>query len=198
MVTTLNYGLYSDENFALIAHEIANTIAVSSHNGAEHITRIINNNFFGGQALSPKSFGNILSINSPIIWYPIRNYVKIDSEPNFFNTIGYIEGIPYLGSFIAILMSFGHLVEMNLARRDLRNAVSSLNYTNPNDESYRDKVKAVVENALYYTTEKNALVGSLLAIIPFVKPIVRIGQGISYHLISTINHISAKLRPQHR
>ena len=86
---------------------------------------------------------------------------------------------------LAIINAIGHLFYMSSSYQALKEAVVGLKATARTDTNmnrgacifYTDKV---FDAAVDYTVHRNHLIGSLLSIIPFAKPIVRLAQGSLY------------------
>jgi len=156
------------------------------------VSKKINDAFFGGGPLVPKSFVHLLSISSPksptFIAHEMdgRVFITIRKELFWRKVVGYIEGIPVIGSAVAVINALGHFYSMISSYLKLRKEVKELNeierttYNVGRGASCHFTSK-VFDAAVVYTVHQNGFIGSLLAIIPLVKPIVRIAQGTLYH-----------------
>jgi hypothetical protein len=101
--------------------------------------------------------------------------------------MGFVEGIPIIGSAIAALKTIYHLFGMLSSYSTLKKAVKKLNATERSDYNVGrgascHYTKKVFEAAIDYTVHQNHLVGSLLSLIPFVKPITRIAQRVIFNV----------------
>ncbi len=150
----------------------------------------INNTFFGGGVFSPKSFSELASVEIPrspthITVYSDGRVVEIRTKISNSAILGYIEAIPVMGSCLAIINAIGHLYHMGQSYRALQRAVVELQGIERTDHNmargacsyYADPV---FDAAVDYTVHRNHMLGSLLSIIPFAKPTVRLAQGILY------------------
>ena len=97
-----------------------------------------------------------------------------------------MEGIPVIGSAIAAIKTLFHLFGMLASYCELKRAVKDLNSTIRNDYNVNRGASCSVTSKVFaaaidYTVHQNHLVGSLLSLIPLVKPTIRIAQGIIYN-----------------
>lgn len=157
------------------------------------ISKKINHVFFEGGIFDPKSFESLFSIYIPerttcVIYEPNgHSYIIIKKKTSYSAVMGFVEGIPIVGSPIAAINTIYHLFGMLSSRSTLKKAVKNLNSIERTDYNvrrgassyYTEKVFAA---AIDCTVHPNYLVGSLLSIIPLVKPIVRLAQGVIYNV----------------
>ena len=151
----------------------------------------INAAFFQGGVFAAKSFSDLASVEMPEHPFCISNIdgrgrgVEIGKQTSTSAVLGYIEAIPVIGSVLAIINAIGHLFYMLSSYQALKRAVVELKAMERNDYNmgrgacayYTDKV---FDAAVDYTVHRNHLIGSLLSIIPFAKPIIRLAQGSLY------------------
>jgi hypothetical protein len=190
MMMNLNlvYGKQLESNYLDAGETIAKEVTSGGYFG---VSIKINDTFFGGGPLKPKTFAQINSVIIPKSPCYIENlnghgYITIRKAVSISAVLGFVEGIPVIGSAIAIIKGLGHLYGMIASYSALKKAIKELNDTERNDFNvgrgascyYTHKV---FEAAIAYTNHQNQLVGSVLSLIPFVKPIVRIAQAAIYH-----------------
>jgi hypothetical protein len=191
----IQYGRVVEHQFLLAGQRVLQTYNSSN---IFQVAEQINEAFFGGGALAPKSFSHLASVKIPVFSerrYQAQTggniYVQIRDELSLSSMLGYMEMIPYIGSAIAVIAALGHLYYMITSYFVFTQAVTHLQNTpfNP-DNMHRGfctrAAKDVLEAATSYTTHQNLLVGSLIAMIPYVKPTVRMMQaGIYYQTEQT-------------
>lgn len=176
-------------------------IARDVENGQfDQVRNKLNAALFQGGPSTPKNFKQLISISDPSSEVITHRKVTVKQNPetnnwerdgrlfylfeiekkiSFSAVMGVLEGIPVIGSAIAIIMTIGHLISMSYARTNLQSASENLIQDPSNDVSY--KTREVFAHALKYTMHRNYLIGSLLSIVPLLKPIVRLIQGIMSH-----------------
>jgi hypothetical protein len=114
-----------------------------------------------------------------------RVRVQIKKQISTSAIFGYLEAIPMIGSALAIINAIGHLFYMLSSYQALKRAVIELKETERNDFNMGRGACAhfthkVFDAAVNYTVHRNHLIGSLLSIVPFAKPIVRLAQRAFY------------------
>lgn len=188
MPFNLVYGKQLDSHYLDAGAAIALDVTEGKFLG---VSEKINNAFFGGGALTPKSFTQLTSLEIPDVpavrdnFPEEQRYITIKSQISFSAVMGYVESIPLIGSAIAIINSHFQLFAMLSSYTTLKRNVTILNDTlrnsptNPSDMTY--KTSLVVAASIDYTVHQNHLIGSLLSIIPLVKPMMRVAQGILFH-----------------
>ncbi|HSW86855.1 MAG TPA: hypothetical protein VLG49_05075 [Rhabdochlamydiaceae bacterium] len=149
------------------------------------VTRKINNTFFDGCPLAPKSFASMASMNVPV--RPPRDlgnnvvYVEMKEKISLGGILGFIEGVPLIGSAIAAVHAIGELYCTIIFYLKLDDVVRHFDYSVEREE----KLDKIFDTAVAATMHQNRLIGSLLGLIPLVKPAVRASQGILFHLYRT-------------
>ena len=165
------------------ATEVANDV---SKGATSSVVDKMNRIFFGGGALDPKHIDFIVSDSMPLFEAKIltnqdlplqkANFKVINVKQNSsFHLWGYLEAIPVLGSVLGFFALIGHQFKKRSIERSLRLAVKEMD----NDGDEKMKLAAatrVLTLAAQYTQNHNQRIGSLLALVPLVKPIVRIRQ----------------------
>jgi len=188
MALPITYGNFLESNYLdageMIAQDVGNRKFCS-------VSKKINRAFFGGGPFSPKSCCQIISAAVPkkpgfIVRQNNQSYVTIKPEVSCCGCFcTFLETIPILGSALAALNILSHFFGMLSSYGKLKKAVADLNAT-PRTAYNLDRgasshyTHAVFTQAVSYTVEQNRLYGSLLALIPFLKPTVRLGQRIIY------------------
>ena len=159
--------------------------------GASSVSRTLNTAFFGGGVLAPKSFTSLFSLNYPVnplyIEHGPPSHITIGKERSYSVALGLVEAIPVIGTVVAIFNTFYHLYSLYPSYCALKKAVVELKQTERTDYNVDrgaccSKTKAVFEAAVNYTMHRNLLTGSLLGLIPWVKPITLLAQGIIFNL----------------
>lgn len=192
----INYGFCSPNSIFLEAENIANDIV---NDNVDSVVDKMNRIFFGGGALDPKHVDFVINENRPLFGAKILTQKDFPLQESNFKAIdvkkdqscylfGYIEGIPLLGSILAMFALISNQfrkmhVEKNitLAAREIKNL------TNTNDENVKLLTATkILTLATQYTQYRNKQIGSLLALIPFIKPLVRAIQ-IAIPLVQLIN-----------
>ena len=92
-----------------------------------------------------------------------------------------------IGSAIAAINTLYHFFGMLSSYSTLKKAVKYLNATERSDFNVGRGASCVATEKVFaatidYTVHQNLLVGSLLSLIPLLKPIVRIAQGIIFNV----------------
>ena len=195
MALNLVYGKQQESNFLDAGEAIAEDVAQGKF---FEISKKLNNAFFDGGVFTPKSFASLASINIPKnpthrsyeleldIDDHYHCYITIGKKTSFSAVMGFVEGIPVIGSAIAALKTIYHLFGMLSSYTTLKKAVKELNDTERSDYNIGrgascHYTKKVFEAAIDYTVHQNHLIGSLMSLIPFVKPITRIAQGVIFN-----------------
>jgi hypothetical protein len=154
----------------------------------------VNDLFFGGSCLAPKEFAHICSVKIPKVNLCKQPFEiedgSIEIEPVLSKgaILGYLEGIPVLGSAIAAISFFGYLYNVWKSADRLNKSVEKFNkmdleldvdleLDNTNNKLLKTAVK-VCNAAIDCAVNYNLLKSSALSIIPLAKPIVRIAQGL--------------------
>ncbi|MCK4934231.1 MAG: hypothetical protein KAR79_01465 [Simkaniaceae bacterium] len=151
----------------------------------------MNDAFFGGGVLAPKSINYLFTLSDPkaphFLWLDRLNRNSRSSyfqvENSNYSYLAISEGVPFIGSAIATMNATLHLFMMWRSYQYLHNAVEAFGTVEHRDENLHDSwqyTEYVVNAARDYTLHRNYLMGSLLSIIPFAKPTVRVLQGILY------------------
>ncbi len=191
MSFNLVYGKNLESNFYDASEDIAKEFKAGRCDSG--VTKKINDTFFGGGPLAPKPMEQLISSRYPEQLSGLTGIKPVDSTGrpictlliddslSFGEALGFIEGLPVIGSAIAVIKGLGHIFGMVSSYFDLKKAVADLDKTERSDYNvgrgaYLSKTKMVFNAAVSYTSHKNQLIGSLLSIIPLVKPIVRIAQ----------------------
>ncbi len=161
----------------------------------------LNHSLFSGGHLEPKSFNHLLSIYDPSeeigtktfpITYPDPivgwkkkpgeryGIVTIEKKISFSAILGYLEAIPFIGSVLAIINLIGQSIGLAISYKNLQNASRELIESEGNKDVLEKTMKVFAE-ALKFTKHRNYLVGSALSLFPFVKPFIRLAQGIRFN-----------------
>lgn len=189
MSLNLVYGKQLESNYL----DAGDAIVKEMNQGScFRVSKMINESLFGGGPLAPKEFLQILTIDIPKAPYyhhqiiEDKTFITIEKVISTDAVIGYLEGIPVIGSAIAAINAVGHLFGLLFSYLTLKNAVKAHAKTERNDFNVGrgaclKTTNRVFTAAVAYTNHQNQLVGSLLSLIPFVKPIVRIAQGTIYN-----------------
>lgn len=149
------------------------------------VSRKINDTFFDGCPLAPKSFKSMASMNVPR--RPPQNlgnnvvYIEFREDISLGGILGFIEAAPLIGSAIAAVHALGELYCTIISYLKLDDAVRHFDYSIERSE----KMDKIFDSAVAATMHQNRLIGSLLGLIPLVKPVVRASQGILFHLYRT-------------
>jgi hypothetical protein len=106
-----------------------------------------------------------------------RSYVEIKPKKSLSLCLGFVEGVPVIGSAIAIIKSIYHGCEMIAATKRLKRAEWCLRSLG-NAELTR--LNNVFTAAVDCTVHWNQFVSSVISIVPLLKPILRLAQGVSY------------------
>ena len=158
------------------------------------ISQLVNQSFFGGGVLTPKSFKNLASIYIPeepgMMTTSVNTGIstcKINKKVSYCAIIGYVECLPGIGSPVAVLSIIYNLFGMLSSYFNLKKSVKELDAVdrtpyNVGRGASSHATDKVFKAAVNYTVHQNAVVGSLLAVIPFVKPATRLAQGIIFNL----------------
>lgn len=189
MSFNLVYGKQQQSNFL----DAGEALAVDVGQGKFFdISRKLNNAFFGGGVFAPKSFTSLSSVNIPVNPTYIahetdgHSYITIGKKISFSAVIGFVEGIPVIGSAIAAIKTIYHLFGMLSSYSTLKKAVKNLNNTERSDFNVGRGASCVATEKVFaaaidYTVHQNNLIGSLLSLIPLVKPIIRLSQGTIFN-----------------
>lgn len=184
----ITYGWCSHASYIDAGEAIAQDV---DQGNMSSVVEKINVTFFQGGAFAPKSFSDLASIKMPAHPSYItheadgRVRVEITKQTSASAVLGYVEAIPVIGSVLAIINAIGHLFYMLSSYQALKRAVVELKATERNDYNMGRGACAhythkVFDAAVDYTIHRNYLTGSLLSIVPFAKPIVRLAQGALY------------------
>lgn len=179
-MSNIGYGWCNKNNYVNAVYEIAEYF---KRGNTSSIVDKINYAFFEGGVFDPKSFSALTSTGMPSGLInersgpscSIRREVEFTKIESFSAVLGYVEAIPVIGSALAVIGVIGHLFGMWSAHESLDRAVQQLKN---DDQSLRDVFGAAVD----YTVHYNHLMGSLVSIIPFAKPCIRLVQGALYHI----------------
>lgn len=190
MSLNLVYGKQLQSNFLDAGEDIAKDVEQGK---IFDTSKKLNHAFFGGGVFAPKSFAVMLSEDIPkkpcyIERTRDHSYITIQLSRSLSAKMGLIEGIPLIGSAIAAIKILYHLFGMLSSYSSLKRAVKHLNETERNDFNVGRGASCVFTSkvfakAIKYTVHQNHLVGSLLSLIPFVKPIIRITQGVIFNVM---------------
>lgn len=178
MSYSLVYGRNPRDNCITVGSLITSDVQYQRY---PELSAKINEKFFDGGMFAPKSFLSLFSLEIPEIDKKQhedekgQSYFNIGKRISVGAVIGIIESIPVIGSAIAVLTTLGHLIGMLHAYASLDKIVIEKNRDN-SVVNYQD----VLEHAIAFTVQQNQLVASLLSLIPLIKPIVRLAQGILY------------------
>jgi hypothetical protein len=174
----------------------------AAYNEKDKISDKLNKALFNGGPSSPKSFGQLLSVENPsgqvvfkkiahlkanngtsaITWAKDGNshdLVTVEKKASSSAKYALLEGIPVIGSILAIFGAIGHAYSMRKAAARLKEAGTAHLESNKKPhtkEAELEKAKQVFDAAIDYTSQRNYYKGSLLSLVPFLKPIVRLFQ----------------------
>ena len=142
----------------------------------------INNYFFDGGPVDPKPLSEIVSLYAPQVngalaphKAPKEQTVTIEKSFSYSALLGYVEAIPFLGIVLGVINSLGHALGYYLSKQRLNTAIKEQRNDNADGLIALETFRAAVQTTIHY----NHLIGSMLSIVPFVKPIVRLGQVIA-------------------
>ncbi|HSW86854.1 MAG TPA: hypothetical protein VLG49_05070 [Rhabdochlamydiaceae bacterium] len=188
MTLPIGYGKCLESKYLQAGKEIAQCVNEGKY---VELTQKINNTFFGGFSLAPKSLSKIASIQVPV--HPPyresivgdRTYVEIRKGISLGGIVGYIEGIPLIGSAVSAVHAIGQTYCAAISYVRLLKVVEDLNATEYSDFNIGRgqccaKTNKVFDAAVAFTVHQNRLVGSLLGLVPLVKPVIRVAQIIMY------------------
>ncbi|MBA3958332.1 MAG: hypothetical protein H0X51_08080 [Parachlamydiaceae bacterium] len=143
----------------------------------------LNEAYFAGGALAPQSFEQLTSsITTNADAELSENHFIVFIDPNVKDDtlrykFSYLEGIPGIGSAIAVFKTLFHLFGLIVFKHEIKHAAKELGSI-PSNEATAEEITAyhvrsnkVFSYAMEYTSHYNGLMKSLLAIIPFVKPL---------------------------
>lgn len=185
----ITYGTCTEANYLQAGDLIVQDIEKEEY-GA--IVYRINNTFFEGGNFDPKSLSTLASILIPIpplstMVMPggIRN-VRIGTQISISAILGYVECIPVIGSVLAVIFALGHLYCMVSSYNALKQAAERFKTIEKSDFNIRRgactaAMDDVFTAAVAVTVYRNHIIGSALAIIPLLKPAIRIYQWASYN-----------------
>lgn len=156
-----------------------------SQGRTSEVTDAINNAFFDGGNFAPKSLNSLFSTTVPdylnLKLYPHKprpaNEIIVEKTKSTGAQLGIVQGIPLIGSCLAVIASIGHLFRTVYFYFELRDASKKYEAS---FIGYDHEKKEIMEKAMAYTIEQNLLIASLLSIPPLLKPIVRLAQAILY------------------
>ncbi len=184
----VQYGQCSGANFLDAGERIAQDF---TEDGTSAMATRINNTYFGGGALSPKRFSQLASVVSPMkpfvrSWAIDQPQVLMLESISFGECYGYLEAIPVIGSALAVIGLLAHLYGMATSYFMLSRAIVVLSQTPRNDRNVGRgasllRTNEVFKTAVNFTQHRNQAIGSALAIVPGLKPVVRLVQGAVYH-----------------
>lgn len=195
MGLNIHYG----DNLESVFLQAGETIAKDVEKGKYfEVSKKINQSFFGGGQFAPKSMKTLASVNIPDYHIrvvdctkkkcPVYAYVKIRKKISLSAVLGWVEGIPLIGSAIAIFKSFYHIYHSISYGLELKNLVKKLNDEKKKENHPANKSEMIFHltvkifsAANQFTVNQNQLGASFLSIIPLVKPIARILQTASFH-----------------
>ncbi|NGX37835.1 MAG: hypothetical protein K1000chlam2_00998 [Chlamydiae bacterium] len=191
----ISYGKCPEKDYLDAGEEIAEDF---DRGDFYKIVQKINNTFFGGGVFASKSFSSLASVKYP---HPpagnsqdIHGFVSVEisSGISWSACLGYIECIPFYGSVLAVINVIGHFLYMIKSGRSLEREVEILNalersYDNVRRGASLNLTNKVFYEAVRYTVHRNHLIGSLVAVIPFAKPAIRLAQGALYRA-PTLQH----------
>lgn len=188
MTLPISYGKCLESKYLEAGKQIAQCVNEGKY---FELTQKINNTFFGGFSLAPKSLSKIASIQVPI--HPAyresnvrdRTYVEIRKGISLGGIVGYIEGIPLIGSAVAAVHAIGQTYCTVVSYVRLLKVVEDLNATEYSDFNIRRgqccvKTDKVFDEAIAFTVHQNRLIGALLGLVPLVKPVIRVAQMVMY------------------
>jgi len=188
----ITYGKNSHNSYLDAGEDIVKDF---DQNQGPRIVDKINQAFFGGGVFAPKSFSALASFSIPespfLISHDGNDKVTVEIGRRWNHQLswcvffGYIESIPFIGSAIAAIGIVGNLYNMYHAHKALERSVVALKATPRTDYNVGrgascHYTNAVFDAAVAYTVYNNHVKGSLLALIPFAKPLVRFFQAAVY------------------
>jgi hypothetical protein len=150
------------------------------------VVSFINQHLFEGQVLEQKSFSTLASL------YENREMrvktgritgCEIQKSFSWSALLGYVEAIPGIGTAVAVINALGHALGYYLANQELQALGETEDLegdiNNISAPTARNAFRPAVDCAIHY----NHMIGSLLSIVPLLKPLVRLGQGIAHHIV---------------
>lgn len=191
MAIDFTYGIQTRDNYLAAGERVADSV----NNGRFwEVSKQINRSFFGGGVLKPKRFNRLASINKPV--QPLATHhdvatnsitVNVGKKTSFSAVAGYFECLPSVGPIFAAVNALFHTVGMFYSYSKLKKAVVVLNAVERNEFNIGRgevsvKTNAVFTAAVKFTMHQNHMVGSMLALVPLLKPITRIAQGTIFHI----------------
>lgn len=185
MALPIFYGRCTETSYLDAGETLAVEVAKGNYCG---VSKKINATFFAGGPLSPKSCKHIMDCSRPDVDLvriidKDQNYLHINAKTRISGLCPVLETIPFLGSAFAAINVIGFFFSMLSAQKNLNKAVRSAaprTTDNVRVGDCRFSTDKIFKAAISYTVNQNRLYGSLLALVPFLKPIIRTVQGILY------------------
>lgn len=160
---------------AVFPNNIDNQFPSYEHDYVYKLEKQINDEYYDGDPFSPRSFSDLMG---PVYTYKCKfkdNSWTIIKKPLILTSFfSYLEGIPVLGTPIALILAVGRLITSELKFRSLEKAVREYKDLSNDPDAKEDqklyKASKVFNKAIKYTNESNLTWASVSAIWPFVKP----------------------------
>ncbi|MBA3958469.1 MAG: hypothetical protein H0X51_08795 [Parachlamydiaceae bacterium] len=188
MNTAITYGENSAYSYLKFVETVGKKME-SSECGA--VSEYVNGAFFR-LPMESKPFSELASLTIPtppfkMLLNGINGKIEIGQKTYLRGVVGFAEGIPVIGTAIAIINGLAHWYQMVKERSALEKAIKTFNASPKNNDYAVDitlrftSANAVFYHAIAHTVHANQLFGSVLGLVPFVKPIARLAQGILFN-----------------
>lgn len=173
-----NLQFYTKDQFTSASRSVALPV---NKKDLEQVSLNLHYDLFKGGSTEPKSLKQMLSISTPSSTvtcdtFGNKDRVALKHSYSLYGVVSLLEGIPVIGSVIAVLSCLGHLFGMFLCKERLEDASKAL----LKDRSNLDLAQEVHTHAVDYARHDYYLQGSVLAIFPLLKPLLRLTQAAGY------------------
>lgn len=179
---SMHYGVQSTAKMYKIVGMVAG-------NEKRRAMNSINDSFFGGAPfITDKSFKMVFNVSKPA---PVVSGTSIDlrKKKDFYVVWGVLEGMPFLGSFLAIFAVIGNSFRILSTEIQLKKAIKALPVTvehNPTTAAgakYFMQANKVFRITVERTLAENRVYGSLASLIPYLKPAMIGWQSGVYYML---------------
>jgi hypothetical protein len=173
-----NLQFYTKDQFTSASLSVAQLV---NKNDLKQVSLNLHYDLFKGGSTEPKSLKQMLSISTPSSTVTLDEYANNDrvglkQSYSLYGVVSLLEGIPVIGSVIAVLSCLGHLFGMFLCKERLEDASAALS----KNRSNLALAQEVHTQAVDFARHDYYLQGSVLAIIPLLKPLLRLTQAAGY------------------
>lgn len=156
---------------------------VNDESRQSELLPFINDIFFGGSSLAPKAWEDIKTIHIPYA-QARGGDVVLKEKRSFQAALGFVEGVPVIGTVLAIFTVIGHFFLSVRSAGALGAAVREWDAKceMDSDEDKAALAEKVINNALSTALQWQLLWGAALGLLPMLKPITRVAQVAAFHL----------------